>query len=357
MKQLLFLPFLIPCYLMAQPVLNNDIFTQIGDVIQLQPVQPENVTEGTAGANQIWDYTNLSPIPSAAFQLKYLDAATTPYADSFALSNLATEYVDDDGVVSYAYFNQTGNQLWFLGAAFSEAIQVYDNPDLLAQTPMNFNDMHAHSYSGYFNYSGYAGNIYGTKTSKYDAYGTLKMPETTYPNAVRTYTHEVRTDSVGFEAGAYSIDITEEDYYAWFVPGIHSAVMEVRYSTMVTQTVIPGFPTQVTTLPTEKAVTYQLNPTSAVGEQPNPTTRFEMQLVAANPVADQRITLSFTSQERMPLTLSVLSAQGQLVQQTQTILDAGTTTQHLDMAGFPAGQYFIHAAGRSGEVVKKIVKM
>ena len=342
---------------MAQPVLNNDILTQIGDIIQLQPVQPGNVTEGAVGADKIWDYTNLSPIPSSSFQLKYMDAATTPYVDSFAFSNLATEYVDDDGVVSYAYFNQTGNQLWFLGAAFSEAIQVLENPDLVAQTPLHFNEGHSHSYSGYFNYSGYTGSIYGTKTSKYDAYGTLKMPGATYPNAARTHTHEVRTDSVGFEAGAYSIDVTEEDYYAWFVPGIHSAVMEIRYSTLTTQTIIPGFPTQVTSLPTEKSVTYQLNPTSAVNEQPQPTPRFEMQLVSANPVTDQPINLTFTAQERTPLTISVLTAEGQLLQQTETVLSAGTQTQHLDMAGFPAGQYFIHAAGMNGQTTRKIVKI
>lgn len=342
---------------MAQPVLNNDILTQIGDIIQLQPVQPENVTEGTAGANKVWDFTSLTPIPSASFQLKYVDAATTPYIDSFPFGNLATEYVDDDGVISYAYFNQTGNQLWFLGAAFSEAIQILENPDLVAQTPLNFNEGHSHSYSGYFNYSGYIGSIYGAKTSKYDAYGTLKMPGATYTNAARTHTHEVRTDSVGFEGGAYSIDVTEEDYYAWFVPGIHSAVMEIRYSTMTTQTIIPGFPTQVTTLPTEKTVTYQLNPTSAVNEQPQQKARFELQLVSANPVADQHITLSFTTQESMPLTISVLSAEGQLLQQTQTTLNAGTQTRHLDMAGFPAGQYFIHAAGINGQTTRKIVKI
>jgi hypothetical protein len=356
MNKLLFFLFLLPFYGLAQPILNNNVFNQIGDVIKLQPAQLNNANEGATGANQSWNFTGLVPKQGSAFQLKYVDPAATPYADSFAFSNLATEYVSEDEVLSYGYFNQTGNEIWFLGAAFDDAIQILNNPDLLARTPMKFNDSHTHNYNGTFNYSGFSGYIYGVKTSVYDAYGTLKMPGITYSNAIRTRTRETRTDSVSFEPDVYTLDITKEDYYAWFVPGIHSPVMEIRYSTLTTKTVVPGIPPQVSTQPTEKTVTYQLSPVSAAHEKTGQMPGFEMRNISANPVVDHAVTLLFSTRERLPLTLSLLSGQGQLLEQKQMILDSGTQTQSLDLSMYPSGVYYVSATGNNSVISQVIVK-
>jgi hypothetical protein len=356
MNKLLFFLLFLPFYGMAQPVLGNNVFTQIGDIIKLQPAQPNNVSEGPAGANQSWNFSGLIPKPSSAFQLKYLDAAVTPYADSFAFSNMATEYVSEDNVISYGYFNQTGNEIWFLGAAFEEATQILTQPDLLARTPMKYGDFNTHSYSGVFHYPGFTGDIYGVKTSKYDAYGTLKMPGITYSNAIRTRTQETRTDSVSLGSGVYTLETTKEDYYCWFVPGIHSAVMEIRYSTLTTKTVIPGIPPQISTQPTEKTVTYQLGPVSATHDKPGQTAAFEMRMMSANPVFDQTVSLSFSTRERLPITLALLSGQGQILEQKQIVLEAGSQIHNLDLMAFPSGVYYLSASGPSGTVSQKLVK-
>ncbi len=269
---------------------------------------------------------------------------------------MATEYVSEDNVISYGYFNQTGNEIWFLGAAFNEANEVLTQPDLLARTPMHFSETNTHQYNGVFNYPGFSGYINGVKTSTYDAYGTLKMPGITYSNAIRTRTQETRTDSVSLGQGIYNLNITKEDYYGWFVPGIHSAVMEIRYSTLTTKTVVPGIPPQVSTQPTEKTVTYQLEATSATYEKPGQMADFDMKNVSANPVDQQGLTLLFTTRERLPLSLSLLTAHGQLLAQQQLVLEEGTQTRDIDLSPYPTGVYYISATSGTGVISQKIIK-
>jgi hypothetical protein len=342
MQKLLFhfiLALFLPRLAFAQPVLDASSLNQIGDQIQLQPCYATTVGEGTAGANQTWNFSALQPKPDGNFTIYYLDPAQTPNANLFPFANLATEYTDLEGHVAYAYFNQNGSEYWFLGATYEENIQSMSEPDLLARLPMNFGQTTTSSYLGEQNFGTFQSAIYGTKTMLYDGYGSITLPGgVSYPNAIRTKTTEIQTDSVtSFEGGFYTLDRSNIVAYAWFVPGVRSAVLEIRYTSVTSYTYIPGLPIQETIQPAQKTVTYQVNPTS--GTDAPAENRIALHLVSANPCTGGQLLLETDASDHLPLTLCLYSHDGKQISNQQS-----TSGQFaFDMDHLPAGTYRVGA--------------
>lgn len=344
--------------LTAQPRLENNVLPQVGTNLLLQPAYTNAIKEGNAGANQVWDFSALQPKVGAQFTLQYVDAAQTPYADKFPFGNIATIYKSLDGTASYSYFNQTGNELWFLGSSYAEAEEVYENPNLLVRTPMNFGQSLTGNYDGIQKYDDFETAIYGYKTLQFDGYGTLKLPGKTYPNAMRTRTEETRTDSVtSFTGGAYTLNLTKSVTYAWFVPGSPLALMEIRYTNLTTKTYIPGIPLQVSNAPQEKDVVYQPNATTPTAEVGLGIQGLDITLQSANPFSDPTLILLLQSDRTMDARLDVLSANGTLLSTAALSIVAGRQTQSLDFDNLPPGTYWVRLSNAQGSLGRKVVKI
>ncbi len=329
--------------LYAQPVLDASSLNMIGDQVQLQPCYSTNVQEGQAGAVQVWNFSNLSPKVDEKFSLSYVDPSQTPKANLFPFANLATEYTYEGGGVSYAYFNQTGSEYWYLGATFEENFEIMSDPNLLARLPMTFGQTVTNSYRGQRDLVFFQSEVYGTKTMLYDAYGTLILPGATYQNAIRIKTVETHTDSVvSFSDGYYTLDRSNNVNYAWFVPGIRNAVLEIRNSTVTAITYVPGLPIQQSSQPTQTEVTYQLNPTS--GTYVPDEDRIKLRVLSANPSADGRWLIEATSPDQISLTLTLYNADGRPIS-TQSSTDGSF---QVDLNASPAGIYWISAQTKQG---------
>jgi hypothetical protein len=339
----LILLFVVPgLRLSAQPVLDASSLNRIGNQVQLQPCFTTNVQEGQAGAGQVWNFSTLSPKTDEKFSIFYVNPNQTPKANLFPSANLATKYTDADGSVSYAYFNQTGPDYWFLGAAFEENRETLSEPDLLARLPMTFGQTVTSRYRGRRDFGTFQSAIYGTKTMLYDAYGRLTLPGATYQNAVRIKTTETRTDSVVSFSNGYTINRSSNVMYAWFVPGIRNAALEIRYSTVTAITYIPGVPIQQTVQPTQKRVTYQINPTS--GTRVPDEDRVALRVLSANPSVDGRWLVEATSPDQASLTLTLYSADGRPIS-TQHSPDGSF---QVDLTEWPAGIYRMSAQTKRG---------
>ncbi|MBN8677633.1 MAG: hypothetical protein J0M29_05365 [Chitinophagales bacterium] len=337
---------------LAQPVLDASSLNTIGDQIHRQPCQWQDVSEGAAGAGQTWNFSAVKPKIGHDYTIFYVDPAETPNSNLFPFANLATRYTDAGGTVSYAYFNQTGAEYWYLGATVEENSEVLSAPNLLARVPMVYGQNLASSYEGEQDLVSYQAAIYGNKNMLYDGYGVLMLPGITYNNAIRTKTTETRTDSItSFSGGVYTLNRTNSITYGWFVQGIKSAVFEIRYSTLTTITQIPGFPPQQTVHPTEKVVTLQLNPATSGTDFP---VQFStaLRLSSANPSASGQWLVEATQD----VTLVVCDAWGRPI-----FTQSESSNQFpLDGSQWPAGTYWVVALNEKRQLVSSplaIVKM
>jgi hypothetical protein len=338
MQKLLFFVALtcaLPITGQAQPILNTSSFNTIGDQIHLQPCHVNGVTEGSAGANQTWDLSNLQPRTGDDYTLFYVDPAQTPNGNLFPAANLATEYSFFGGPISYAYFNQNGADYQYLGASFEADMESLSEPNLLARVPMTFGQTVNSTAAGQMALESFQAAIYGKKTQLYDGYGTLKLPNASYTNAIRLKTLETRTDSVtSFSGGLYTLNRDESTSYAWYVPGIKSALLEIRYSTIATVTYVPGIPLQTSVLPTETTVTYQLNATSGTGDRVQDV--IGLRLLSANPCENGQLSVEMKLLDHAATAVLVLvNAQGQVVN-TQHGSDG---MYHFHMKALPSGIY------------------
>ncbi len=342
----LMLPLLIHGISLAQPVLNAGSLNTIGDQIHYQPCQLSVVTEGPAGANQTWNFSGVIPKNGHDYIIYYVDPAETPNSNLFPFANLATRYTDAGGAVSYAYFNQTGSEYWYLGATFEENSEILSNPNLLARLPMTYGQATNSSYEGEQDLVSFQAAIYGEKSMKYDGYGTLILPDITYTNAIRTKTTEIRTDSVtSFSGGAYTLNRTNSTLYAWFVPGIKSAVFEIRYSTLTTITYFPGVPIQQTVLPEEKTITMQLNPGTSNAHTLGPE-KVGVRLLSANPSAQGDWFVEIQPGES-PVKLFLCDALGRCT----SVQNGRNDSFHVDGSLLPAGTYWLLVQEESGAIV------
>jgi hypothetical protein len=333
----------------AQPILGANSLNTVGDKIQRQPCQATTLTEGPAGANQNWNFSTLRPKNGYDYTIHYLDPAQTPKSDLFPFANLATKYTDAGGDISYAYFNQTGTEYWQLGATFEENKEILSSPNLLARVPMTFDQTINSTFEGQQDFGSYQAAIYASKTMHYDGYGTLVLPIATYTNAIRTKTTETRTDSItSFSGGAYALNITKSTTYAWFAPGIKSAVFEIRYSGVTTVTYIPGFPLQQSVQPSDKVLTYQINSISTSVTTPDvkPTT---LRLLSANPCNDGLLRIEAKCSDNRPVVIAIGDAQGRIVA-SQSGADG---VFHFDLSRLPAGTYWACARTFQGRPASK----
>jgi hypothetical protein len=350
--------FALPIAAAAQPVLSADYFPKIGDRIKLKPATANGVQEGPAGAAQTWDFAALQTSPNAeVIALNFVDAAQTPYAESFPVAILASEYVAADGGKSYGYFNPTGNELWFLGSAAEGGTETYGNPNLFARTPMTFGQVSQSQYDGKVVYADFKAHIKASKTTRYDAYGTLKLPGYNLNNIIRTRTDETRTDSVAFDNGAYTLNIAQSVTYGWFAPKNSNAVLEIRTVAVRTRTVVPGFPPQENTQPVQKTILFQSAVATPVLETPRAPATFELRMVSANPSADGEARFELNAIQKTNVNVWIANAMGLVLSRETRPLDGGAQSFAFDLSRYPAGAYTVTFEDGNGVATRTVVKL
>ncbi len=162
---------------MAQPAVTdttNFIPIGYGDSIS---VLTSAVPPGSAGANQTWDFSALTP--ATAGYASYVYANTTPYTASYPSATRAAKIETPAGTI-YEYDIVSATK-WEQLAANVTATTVDDysvNPKTMLPIPFHYGDVVVDTF-----YKNAAGPY--TVTMTYEGYGTLITPYATYNNVIR----------------------------------------------------------------------------------------------------------------------------------------------------------------------------
>lgn len=169
-------------YLQAQPVISNAEDFSIGTVLKFQQCEPGGVLPGNAGADQIWDFSDLSSLPDTTIETM-VSPGSTPSGNDFPEANLTESYSDG----RYVYVDKQTNGNYLVGFADPAAGLTihYPNAMQFAVRPITFETNITDEFT--ISYSVNSLNFVGAGTVNIlaDGYGTLILPNATYENVLR----------------------------------------------------------------------------------------------------------------------------------------------------------------------------
>lgn len=202
----------------------------LGDVETYKDADTTGITPGTAGINQLWNYSSIVFSPTAAVTVDtYTTPSSAPNAGLFPTANLAST----DGMGNFNMFSTTASSMSYLGNAVATAsnCNVYSNPFLFMSYPFAYGSTINDTYA--FSGSGLNGN--GTTTMTADGTGTLVLPgPTIYPNVMR-----IRLIQSVAYTGAFTGNFFGY-YYAWY-----SSTQKFPLLTIQTSTFSSSFGTSI----------------------------------------------------------------------------------------------------------------
>ena len=214
-KFVLFTALFIPTFFVfAQPTITSNVLPVIGDTNQMA-VDTNLILAGNGGTNIIWDFINL-PTHYLTKRI-YLSADSTPYANMFSSATMCR--TDAYGYL-YSYWNNSSISSYYMGFVQPNIVdQSYNNlPINYYVFPMHYNDAYTDTFSATTNPGGLIGG--GRYYFKADGWGTLQLPNQTYPNTLRTKSVMYIGDST---INSYSL--TTE--YSWFTPNHKEPLMVI----------------------------------------------------------------------------------------------------------------------------------
>ncbi len=333
--------------LLAQPTLEMNIVPETGDFIYWAQADSSTAQVGSPGANQIWDFSDLSS-STPPTRYEYVTPANTPYANEFPTATLATKHDYNSGNISYtiySYFQKGANQLLLLGAKNLNYKEAYTDPDVQRQYPFHFNDTYQDDYTRTWIGSGapdYPGLLVGTRTVEYDAYGTLITPLDTFQNAMRIRTTMVLFDSITFYYGHQRISYETRTTYDWVVAHQPGPLVSISYSNITTIWYTP-YPVEYTTTqvsPKIKTVNYISAGTVSTLSETKAFKGLRALSVSPNPTIDQ-LTLFFTAEQPMALQICLTDAGGRMLRIQKLEAGVGENRETFFVGDLPAGAYFL----------------
>jgi hypothetical protein len=175
--QQLMLSLALPCLSFAQPTITNAGDLTIGTVLKFKSCDGSTVTAGSAGANQVWNYANVTQLQDTVTEWM-VHPSTTTNGNLFPSANLVEKYSDG----KFVYLNKTTNENQMVGYVdTTQSFPPTDYPDpmLIIKRPITFGNV----FTDNFVMTG--SSTPGTITLNADAYGTLILPNGTFTNVLR----------------------------------------------------------------------------------------------------------------------------------------------------------------------------
>jgi hypothetical protein len=292
----------------TQPVING--FTPgLGDQFVLSVVE-QQLDEGDAGANVVWDFSDIPQ--SSLFNYMILTPQNTPGSVHFPSANLATSVIPEDFPETLYFYYNIDESAWVeMGSYFVlqqfENIISYTDPRTLYTYPLSFGGSGQDVFTGM--YGGIIETpIAGTVNYTVDAYGQLILPSGTYDDVLRLSMQE--TESQELAPGI--IAQTESQSYIW-------VSQDYAFPILVSERFdesFPGEPTE-TTYSTTSLVSYSPGPVST-------SNIYHDRKVLAYPNPSTGI-LHFSNLEKGELkNIRILDITGSVVEASQFKLDENT---------------------------------
>lgn len=181
--------------LIAQPVITSENVYLIGDQTEIawcsNPTAP-----GVAGADVIWDFSDLNEIEEQVFD--YIDPSSTIFGYQFPNSTLCGVGSDN----YHSFYSVSDEHLIVEGYAGYEqgsmdTIKIlYSDVEEFIPIPFEFGDTHFDTFEGATEALGFAIPFEGEIDLEVDGYGTLILPNGTFENAVRYHFNRTQENTI-----------------------------------------------------------------------------------------------------------------------------------------------------------------
>jgi len=177
MRALFFILLLVGVQGFGQPVFTSADMPAVGDRFVeyfVDTLVGTPITTGGLGANQIWDFANLSIRNNDPIESIYVNPALTRYANEFSNSNLC-QYLRE----TYNYYESTVNDYGYLGSGRGGGVEIFSNSIIYFTLPFTYNSINIDNFNGTNIFRQDTAYIFGTTKIIGDAYGTLILPSGT----------------------------------------------------------------------------------------------------------------------------------------------------------------------------------
>lgn len=166
----------------AQFTVTSSMFPVVGDVEKTWGIDTTGLTVGSAGTNQIWNYTGITiPSTMTASSNTYVALNTAPHYTAFSGATIAST---SDGI-NYD-FSSYGSNITLYGTANNTMVTTYGNPLTYANIPFTYGTISSDTYSSTSADASQTITLTGSITTTGDAWGTLNLPGgKSYPNTLR----------------------------------------------------------------------------------------------------------------------------------------------------------------------------
>lgn len=210
----------------AQPILNSANYNPVsGELISVQ--QYSFINQGTAGANQTWDFTSITKGTTAAITYKF-EPVTSTNAATFPNSN---QQFSSSTIAGFNKVSETAIQNYGIQAGTTNI--VYSNPEDQIRYPFTMGTTYSDPWVASFTNAGYKYLRYGTTKQTGDAYGTLQLPGETFTNVLRTHYIQDYKDSTYIPGYGSYVTTYYNDEYMWYLPNTHMPVFSISTLTYV----------------------------------------------------------------------------------------------------------------------------
>jgi hypothetical protein len=328
-----------PCSSILPWIGDSEIFT----VIRYDTVL--GMSSGAAGANVTWDFSKLVVDTTYIEDHHYLNPSSTPYAADFPKANWCDYLMEDS---TYTYEIQTADSAFWIGnkSARECSYPVWIN-NLLQVCPTTFGESWPSNY-----FANACANIgtshdYRKGTYYYDAYGTLKLPDTTFHNTARLKWVVTMSDTTtGLPYYGTSINIFHDTLCTWYDVSLNPPVFVFTYLYDNDTYIIPAL--SISKVTVSKVPNYY-NYSHIPGI---PTSIKEVNIKNDVKLYPNPSSNNLTIEASQSAVIEITNIQGQLV---NTITATGNKT-NLDVSALPCGVYLIKLITANGAEVRKFVK-
>ena len=177
MKRITMLLLLLVSASQAQPVLTAPIFPTEYSV-SVYRGSTVGFTNGSAGANQVWDYSQIITELSG-LTMTVIPLATMPFLEEFPNASYCQKW-SESGSTYYDVYNLNNNTFESIGFADENSYLRYSDTNLIFQFPYTFNTISTDTFL-----EDRPGSTADSQTRTYDAFGTLITPFGSFPDVIR----------------------------------------------------------------------------------------------------------------------------------------------------------------------------
>ena len=173
--------------MIGQPVIQVSWSPEIGDQWK-QSITNEIPDVSATGANQFWDFSDVTLVPGESLIFDFVDKSTginpACYPEATIGANLTIEGADSGFAFGYYEQDQSSFKAWGESTIF-DSKTVYSDPQEFEYIGLQFGQSTSDEYKGMTTSGTLQATLGGFTTYTYDAYGTVNLPQGSIDDVIR----------------------------------------------------------------------------------------------------------------------------------------------------------------------------